>query len=98
MGHNRSLARQAKLIVGKLDVLNVKCGRRGRYRLSRLIARYGVDAKLFDWSDESRPTARESTRETCMTSAAHGAPIYQRWYNLVTHRPADGVLERTFRR
>jgi hypothetical protein len=25
---------------------------RGRYRLHRLIERYGIDAKLFDWSDE----------------------------------------------
>jgi hypothetical protein len=42
-------------LVGKLDVLRVecdKCGRRGRYRLHRLIERYGIDAKLFDWSDE----------------------------------------------
>ena len=40
---------------GKLGVLNVecdKCGRRGRYMLARLVARYGIDAKLFDWSDE----------------------------------------------
>jgi hypothetical protein len=42
-------------LVGKLDVLNVecaKCGRRGRYHLDRLIMRYGIDAKLFEWSDE----------------------------------------------
>jgi len=42
-------------IVGKLDVLNVecdKCGRRGRYHLHRLIERYGIDTKLFDWSVE----------------------------------------------
>jgi hypothetical protein len=42
-------------LVGKLDALNVeceKCGRRGRYHLHRLIERYGIDAKLFDWSDE----------------------------------------------
>jgi hypothetical protein len=42
-------------LVGKLDVLNVecdKCGRRGRYHLHRLIERYGIDAKLFDWSDD----------------------------------------------
>jgi hypothetical protein len=42
-------------ILGKLDVLNVecaKCGRRGRYHLDRLIERYGIEAKLFDWSDE----------------------------------------------
>jgi hypothetical protein len=43
-------------IVGKLDVLRVecdKCGRAGRYRVDRLIERYGIDAKLFDWFDES---------------------------------------------
>jgi len=42
-------------LVGKLDVLNVecpKCGRRGRYHLDRLIERCGVDAKLFECSDE----------------------------------------------
>jgi hypothetical protein len=42
-------------LVGKLDVLDVecaKCGRRGRYHLHRLIERYGIDAKLFDWSHE----------------------------------------------
>jgi hypothetical protein len=42
-------------IVGKLDALNVeceKCGRRGRYQVHPLIERYGIDAKLFDWSDE----------------------------------------------
>jgi hypothetical protein len=39
-------------LVGKLEVLHVecaKCGRSGRYRLDRLIERYGIDAKLFDW-------------------------------------------------
>ena len=42
-------------IAGKLAVLRVecdKCGRFGRYRVDRLIERYGIDAKLFDWSDE----------------------------------------------
>jgi hypothetical protein len=29
-------------LVGKLGVLNVECGRRGRYRLSWLIARCGA--------------------------------------------------------
>jgi len=40
---------------GRLDVLSVecdKCGRFSRYHLDRLIERYGIDAKLFDWSDE----------------------------------------------
>ena len=43
-------------LVGKLDVLNMeceKCGRRGRYRLDRLIERYGIDAKLFDCEPEA---------------------------------------------
>jgi hypothetical protein len=42
-------------IVGKLDVLSIecdKCGRKGRYRVDRLVKKYGIDAKLFDWSDE----------------------------------------------
>jgi hypothetical protein len=42
-------------IAGKLAVLKIecdKCGRRGRYHVYRLIERYGLDAKLFDWSDE----------------------------------------------
>jgi hypothetical protein len=41
--------------VGKLDVLWIecdKCGRFGQYHLDRLIERYGIDAKLFAWSDE----------------------------------------------
>jgi hypothetical protein len=44
-----------RYIVGKLDVLKLecdKCGRRGRYRPDRTIERYGIDAKLFDWTDE----------------------------------------------
>ena len=39
-------------IVGKLTVLRItcdKCGRSGQYRVDRLIMRYGIDAKLFDW-------------------------------------------------
>jgi hypothetical protein len=28
------------------------CGRSGQYRVDRLIMRYGIDAKLFDWCDE----------------------------------------------
>ena len=41
--------------MGKLTVLRIegeKCGRSGQYRLDRLIMRYGIDAKLFHWSDE----------------------------------------------
>ena len=42
-------------IVGKLTVLRItcdKCGRSGQYRVDRLIMRYGIDAKLFDWLDD----------------------------------------------
>jgi hypothetical protein len=39
-------------LVGKLDVLNVECLKCRRHHLHRLIERYGIDAKLFDWSDE----------------------------------------------
>ena len=42
-------------IVGKLAALRItcdKCGRSAQYRVDRLITRYGLDAKLFDWSDE----------------------------------------------
>jgi hypothetical protein len=35
-----------------LRIICDKCGRSGQYRLDRLIMRYGIDAKLFDWSDE----------------------------------------------
>jgi hypothetical protein len=41
--------------MGKLEVPHVecdKCGRRGRYPLDRLIRPYGIDAKLFEWSNE----------------------------------------------
>jgi len=64
-------------LVGKLDVLNVecdKCGRRGRYRLDRLIERYGVDAKLFE-----RPIVRARWRGTSTTRAAPGARTCQTW-------------------
>ena len=42
------LGRQA----GLLRITCHKCGRSGQYRVDRLIMRYGIDAKLFDWSDE----------------------------------------------
>jgi len=47
-GHIRDIA-------GKLAVLRVtcdKCGRSGEYRVDRLIMRYGLDAKLFEWEPE----------------------------------------------
>jgi len=56
---NVSMPRERAIIfrdlVGKLGVLRIecdKCGRTGNYRLARLIAKYGLDAKLFVWTDE----------------------------------------------
>ena len=43
-------------IVGKPAGLRItcdKCGRSGQYRVDRLIMRYRIDAKLFDWSNET---------------------------------------------
>jgi hypothetical protein len=68
-------------LVGKLDVLNVeceKCGRRGRYHLHRLIERYGIDTKLFDWS-RSRRIVGASRRRTSTISVARDALICRRW-------------------
>ena len=42
-------------IVGKPAGLRItcdKCGRSGQYRVDRLVQRYGINAKLFEWSDE----------------------------------------------
>jgi hypothetical protein len=42
-------------LIGKLDMLRVrcdKCGRDGCYGLSRLINKRGCDAKVIDWLDE----------------------------------------------
>ena len=38
---------------GVLNVECDKCGRRGQCRLDRLIERYGIDAKLFDFEPEA---------------------------------------------
>ena len=42
-------------IAGKLDVITVQCecGRFRRYHVDRLIERYGIDAKLFEWEPEA---------------------------------------------
>ena len=42
-------------LIGKLDMLRVacdKCGRDGRYQLTRLIQDRGRDGKLVDWLDQ----------------------------------------------
>lgn len=43
-------------MIEPLAVLRIecdKCGRAGQYRVDRLTERYGIDAKLFDWADDS---------------------------------------------
>jgi hypothetical protein len=42
-------------IAGKLTMLRIvcdKCHRRGSYNAAKLVKKYGLDAKLFEWSDE----------------------------------------------
>jgi hypothetical protein len=50
-------------LVGRTDYLEVvceKCGTSGRYRVDRLVERYGIDNKLFDWTDDiTRDCARK---------------------------------------
>jgi hypothetical protein len=61
-------------IVGKLAVLRITCDKRGRsgqYRVDRLIMRYGIDAKLFEWSDEiTGDCPRKQTRNLNYQCAA----------------------------
>jgi hypothetical protein len=63
-------------IVGKLVVLRItcdKCGRSGQYRVDRLTMRCGIEAKLFDWSDEiAAECPRKHRRRTSTTYAALG--------------------------
>ena len=52
-------------IVGKLTVLRItcdKCGRSGQYRVDRLIMRYGIDAKLFDYGRLSAQASKQLER------------------------------------
>ena len=68
-------------LIGKLDALNVecdKCGRRGRYHLHRLIERYGIDAKLFDWSDEITADCPRKQARNLNDSAALGVRTCRR--------------------
>jgi hypothetical protein len=70
-------------LVGKLEILSIKCdkcGRRGRYRLDRLIERCGIDAKLFDWSDENTadcPRKHAQAPQRHLRRAV--SPTYRRW-------------------
>jgi len=69
-------------IVGKLDVLNVesdKGGRRGRYPAHRLVERYGMDAKLFDWSNK---ITAEASAKLERPVAARGTQICRKLCNV----------------
>jgi hypothetical protein len=42
-------------LIGSLEVLYLhceKCGRKGKYRIDRLVEKRGANAKLIDWLDE----------------------------------------------
>jgi hypothetical protein len=60
-------------IAGKVTVLRItcdKCGCSGQYRVDRLIMRYGIDTKLFDWSDE---ITADCPRKQARNLKDHGA-------------------------
>ena len=63
-------------LIGKLGVLRIecaKCGRSGKYRLARLIAKYGRDEKLFSWTDKLTADCPRSARGATATPAARFA-------------------------
>jgi len=69
-------------IVGKLTVLRItcdKCGRSGQYRVDRLILRYGIDAKLFDWSDEITADCPRKQANNLNDTCGARCQIYRRW-------------------
>ena len=70
-------------IVGKLDVLRIesgKCGRRDRYRVDRLLKKYGIDAKLFAWSDEvTADCPRKIAKNLRVICVGLDAPPYRKW-------------------
>jgi len=72
-------------IVGKLTVLRItcdKCGRSGQYRVDRLIMRYGIDAKLFDWSDEITVDCPRRHSGNLYDQCGGGAPICRKLCNV----------------
>src|SRR5215475_15630260 len=88
-------------LVGKLDVLNVeceKCGRRGRYRLDRLIEQYGIDAKLFDFEPEAdcpRKIARNPIRRLRRPVPGSGEGGVRRAAQTIAGRRAGWALRRS---
>jgi hypothetical protein len=65
-------------LIGKLDVLRIeclKCERAGKYKLARLIARYGRDEKLFAWTNE---TTADCARKHARSDSAWNLPEARR--------------------
>ena len=89
-----------------LDVLNVErdqCDRRGRYHLRRLIERFGIDAKLFEWSDEiTADCPRKQARNLKDLCGARCPMLRRRWERarqlegqlvLIVGEPGDRLRE-----
>jgi len=54
-------------LIGKLDLLRVrceKCGRDGYYGLAKLINKRGRDAKVIDWLDQITADCSKKTAHT----------------------------------
>src|SRR6516162_4378074 len=69
-------------IVGKLAILRIecdKCGRSGQYHVDRLIMRYGIDAKLFEWSDEITADCPRRHFGNLYDQCGARCPDLQRW-------------------
>jgi hypothetical protein len=70
-------------IEGKLDVLRVectKCSRKGRYRVGRLIEKYGPKANMMKWK-EQLTIARGAMHIACTSAAIWYALTYLRFYD-----------------
>jgi hypothetical protein len=64
------------------------------YHVHRLVERYGIDAKLFDWSDE---ITADCPRRHSKTSAARGTRTCRRWCEAPLHNEARVHYQRTGR-
>jgi len=71
-------------IEGKLDVLNVectKCARKGRYRVAKLIEKYGRKANMMKWKEQLNGELSEGATRDCTIAATWCAPICRRSYD-----------------
>jgi hypothetical protein len=75
-------------LVGKLTVLRSECekyGRSGQYRLGRLIMCYGIDAKLFDCSDEITADCPPKRAMNLSDTRGTRCPDLPRWCESTQH-------------